>query len=53
MYEIFTIDPKIINIDKTHNLERRTKAPLKLTEAHRVAIKYADKGHIVEYRKVS
>ena len=49
----WTIDKKITNIDGSHNLEKRTKVPLRLSEAHAVALKYARLGHIIEYRKVS
>ena len=51
MFEIWTIDKKITNIDGSHNLEKRTKVPLELTEAHAVALKYSRLGHIIEYRK--
>jgi hypothetical protein len=53
LFEIHTIDPKIINIDGSYELELRSKTPLKLADAAAVAIKYGAKGHIVEYRKVS
>jgi len=53
MFEIWTIDKKITNIDGSHNLEKRTKVPLELTEAHAVALKYSRLGHIIEYRKVA
>ena len=47
MFEIWTIDKKITNIDGSHNLEKRTKVPLELTEAHAVALKYSRLGHII------
>lgn len=53
LFEIHSIDPKIINIDGSYELELRSKTPLKLADAAAVAIKYGAKGHIVEYRKVS
>ena len=33
LYEVWSIDTKIINIDRTHNLEKRTEAPLKISDA--------------------
>ena len=52
-FDIYSIDKKITNIDGSHNLEKRTKVPLELTEAHAVALKYSRLGHIIEYRKVA
>ena len=52
MFEIWTIDKKITNIDGSHNLEKHTKVPLELSEAHAVTLKYNRLGHIIEYRKV-
>ena len=53
MYDIYSIDTKIINIDRSHNLEKRTKAPLSITQAISLAVKLEGQGHIIELRKVS
>lgn len=53
MYDIYSIDTKITNIDGSHNLEKRTKAPLSISEAVSAAVKLETKGHIIELRKVS
>ena len=53
MYDIYSIDTKITNIDGSHNLEKRTETPLELTEAISLAAKYERLKHIIELRKVS
>ena len=53
MYEVYSIDTKITNIDKSHNLERRTEAPVSIHSAVSVATKLERLGHIIELRKVS
>ena len=53
LFEIHTIDTKLINIDGSYELVLRTKTPLKLAEAAAVACEYEIKGHVIEYRKVS
>ena len=53
LYEVWSIDTKIINIDRTHNLEKRTEAPLRITAAVSKAVKLEGQGHIIELRKVS
>ena len=53
LYEVWSIDTKIINIDRTHNLEKRTEAPLKISDAVSKAVKLEGQGHIIELRKVS
>lgn len=51
-FEIYSIDKKLTNIDGSHRLVRRTKAPLSLMEATKVASEYSKKGHVVEFRAV-
>ena len=46
LYEVWSIDTKIINIDRTHNLEKRTEAPLKISDAVSKAVKLEGQGHI-------
>ena len=53
LYEIWSIDKKIVNIDGSHNLEKRTKAPLRITEAISKAVSLEGQGHIIELRRVS
>ena len=53
MYDIYSIDTKITNIDGSHNLVKRTEKPLKLTEAISKAAKLEKMKHIIELRKVS
>ena len=53
MYEVYSIDTKIINIDRSHNLEKRTKAPLRLHRAVSLATKLERKGHVTMIEKVS
>jgi len=52
-FDIYSIDKKITNIDGSHNLEKRTKAPLTLHQAVSLATKLEGQGHIIEFRKVS
>ena len=53
MFDNYSIDTKIINIDKTWNLEKRTEAPLSIHAAVSLATKLERQGHIIELRKVS
>ncbi len=53
MYDIYSIDTKITNIDGSHNLVKRTEKPLELTEAISKAAKLEKMKHIIELRKVS
>ena len=53
MFNVYSIDTKITNIDGSHNLEKRTAAPLKLHRAVSLATKLEGQGHIIELRKVS
>ena len=53
LYEIWSIDKKIVNIDGSHNLEKRTDAPLRITYAVSKAVKLEGQGHIIDLRRVS
>ena len=52
-FDVYTIDTKVINIDKTYNLVKRTEAPLSLRDAISKAQEYESEGHVIELRKVS
>ena len=47
MYDIYSIDTKITNIDGSHNLVKRTEKPLELTEAISKAAKLEKMKHII------
>ena len=52
LYEVYSIDTKVINIDKSHNLVKRTASPVSLSEADRMLSELRSKGHIVELRRM-
>ena len=52
-FDVYSIDTKVINIDKTYNLVKRTEAPLSLHAAVSKAREYEAEGHVIELRKVS
>ena len=52
-FDVYSIDTKVINIDKTYNLVKRTDTPLSLHAAVSKAREYEDQGHVIELRKVS
>ena len=52
-FDVYSIDTKVINIDKTYNLVKRTDTPLSLHAAVSKAREYELQGHVIELRKVS
>jgi len=52
LYEVYSIDTKVINIDKSHNLVKRTASPVSLSEADRMLSELRSKGHVVELRRM-
>ena len=52
-FDVYSIDTKVINIDKSHNLEKRTEAPLSLHDAVSKATELESQGHVIMLEKVS
>lgn len=52
-FDVYSIDTKVINIDKSYNLVKRTDTPLSLRDAVSKAQQYESEGHVIELRKVS
>ena len=50
---VYSIDTKIINIDKSYRLEKRTEAPLRISDAVSLATKLESEGHVIMLEKVS
>lgn len=52
-FDVYSIDTKVINIDKSHNLEKRTEVPLSLRDAVSKATELESQGHVIMLEKVS
>lgn len=52
LYEVYSIDTKIVNIDKSHNLVKRTASPVSLSVADKMLSELQSKGHVVELRRM-
>ena len=52
LFNVYSIDTKIVNIDKSHNLVKRTEKPVSLSVADKMLSELQSKGHIVELRRM-
>jgi hypothetical protein len=52
LFNVYSIDTKVINIDKSYNLVKRTESPVSLSEADRILSELQSQGHVVELRRM-
>ncbi len=50
---VYSIDTKVINIDKSRNVEKRTEVPLSLRDAVSKATELESQGHVIMLERVS
>ena len=52
-FDVYSIDTKVINIDKSHNLEMHGSASLSLRDAVLRQTELESQGHVIMLEKVS
>ena len=50
---VYSIDTKIIGIDRSRKLIKQTEAPLRLSEAIKLSTDLESKGHVMMLERVS
>ena len=51
LFDVYSIDPKVISISRKYRLVKRSEKPLSLSDASQYGAELNSQGHLVELRR--